>query len=189
LFLPDWMARVCNACDGEDKDIRMYFGVLLAALRSLDAPLMESVKVIYQSEAILNNPSDYWISVINVGRHFMLNDVMGQDVVDADGAGIIVARLMRVADVLGVSPAALALNKSAASEVERSLIQRFYAEKLPPSMVAPSVSVVEGKSIRLQVDKGNAHKTENDEYFLLDDPKVSLSERGLAHRVVTKYPT
>jgi hypothetical protein len=85
LFLPDWMARVCNACDGEDKDIRMYFGVLLAALRSLDAPLMESVNVIYQSEAILNNPSDYWISVINVGRHFMLNDVMGQDVVDADG--------------------------------------------------------------------------------------------------------
>jgi hypothetical protein len=105
------------------------------------------------------------------------------------GAGIIVARLMRVADVLGVSPATLALNKSAASEVERSLIQRFYAEKLPPSMVAPYVSVVEGKSIRLQVDKGNAHKAENDEYFLLDDPKVTLSERGLVHRVVTKYPT
>jgi tyrosyl-tRNA synthetase len=178
LFLSDWTARVCNACDGEDKDIRMYFAVLLAALRSLDSPLMESVKVIYQSEAILTNPSDYWISVINVGRHFKLNDVMGEDMVDADGAGIVVARLMRVADVLGVSPAALSLNKSPASEVERSLIERFFAEKLPESLVAPCVSVVEAKSIRLQVDKGIEHKTENDEFFLLDDPKVSLSKGG-----------
>ena len=173
LFLSDWTGRVCNACDGADKDIRMYFVVLLAALRTLDAQLMESVTVIYQSEAILSNPSDYWISVINVGRHFMLNDVMGDDLVDADGAGVIVARLMRVADVLGVSPKTVSLNMSSASKVEGNLVTRFYAEKLPQTMVAPSVSLLELKSIRLQPDKGEAHKTENDQYFLLDDPKVS----------------
>ncbi|CAB9507871.1 Tyrosine--tRNA ligase 1, cytoplasmic [Seminavis robusta] len=173
LFLSDWTARVCNACNGEIKSIESYHVILLAALKALDAALMETVKVIYQSEAILANPSDYWISVINVGRHFMLNDVMGEDTVDADGAGVVVGRLMKVADVLGVSPASLSLKKSLASQAEGALVERFFAEKLPESMVGPSVSMFAPKPIRLQAEReSDAYKTENDEYFLLDDPKV-----------------
>ena len=175
LFLSDWTARVCNACDGDVKSISSYFVLLLAALRLLDGPLMESVSVIYQSEAILSDPSNYWISVINVGRHFMLNDIMGEDVKDADGAGIVIGRLMRVADAMGMLPASLSLNDSAGSRVEGLLIDRFFAENLAGSVSAPAVAMYAAKSIRLQVEReSDAYKTENDEYFLLDDPKVSL---------------
>jgi hypothetical protein len=55
---------------------------------------MSTVKVIRQSEAILSDPSNYWISVLNVGRHVMLNKVMGPDMKDSDGVGIVIGRLM-----------------------------------------------------------------------------------------------
>lgn len=175
LFLSDWTARVCNACDGDPKSISAYYVILLATLRLLDGPLVKSVKVIYQSEAILSDPSNYWISVINVGRHFMLNDIMGEDVKDADGAGIVIGRLMRVADVMGLSPASVSLNDSAGSRVEGSLISRFFVDMLAGSLSAPLVTMYVSKSIRLQAEReSEAYKTENDEYFLLDDPKVSL---------------
>lgn len=173
LFLSDWTARVCNACDGDVKSISAYFILLLAALRLLDGPMMENVKVIYQSEAILSDPSNYWISVINVGRHFMLNDIMGQDVKDADGAGIVIGRLMRVADAMGLSPASVSLNDNAGSRVEGSLIGRFFCDALAGSVAPPIVTMYVSKSIRLQAEReSDAYKTENDEYFLLDDPKV-----------------
>ena len=38
---------------------------------------MEGVTVVTQSEAILRDASSYWISVINAGRHFSLDEVMG----------------------------------------------------------------------------------------------------------------
>lgn len=173
LFLSDWTARVCNACDGEVKNILSYYTLLLAALKVLEQSLMEKVTVIYQSEAILSDPSNYWISVINVGRHFMLNDVMGADVKDSDGAGMVVGRLMKVADVLGLSPDTLALSDSAASQVESSLVKRFFAEALAGAVAAPTVTQYVATSIRLQpVRESEAYKTENDEFFLLDDPKV-----------------
>lgn len=173
LLLSDWTAKVCNACDGDVKSIAAYFTVLLAALKLLDGPLMKNVKIIHQSEAILSDPSNYWISVINVGRHFMLNDIMGEDVQDADGAGNVIGRLMRVADVMGVSPASLCLNDCSGSRVEGNLISRFFAESLAGSVTAPVVTMYTKKSVRLQAEReSDAYQSENDEYFLLDDPKV-----------------
>jgi hypothetical protein len=37
---------------------------------------MRNVTNVMQSNAILHNLSNYWISVINGGRHFLLNEVM-----------------------------------------------------------------------------------------------------------------
>lgn len=173
LFLPDWTACVCNACDADVKAISAYFQILLTSLKSLDPMGMENVTVIYQSEAIFADPSNYWISVINVGRHFQLKDVMGDAMKDSDGAGVVIGRLMKVADVLGVAPASVSLGNDVAAQVEFSLINRFFAEKSGP-MVAPAVTVCSGVSLRLQPEReSDAHKTENDEYFLLDDPKVT----------------
>ena len=172
LFLSDWSATVCNSCDADKKGISAYYSVLLTALKSLDPTLMESVQVLMQSEAILSDPSNYWISVINVGRHFSLNDVMGPDMKDSEGAGIVVSRLMRVADVAGVEPASLAFvegDKNAS--VDASLIKEFFAEKLP-GLSQPQVNMESGPSLLLQQRESEAHKTENDEYYLLDDPKV-----------------
>mmetsp|Transcript_3202 Transcript_3202/g.5895 ORF Transcript_3202/g.5895 Transcript_3202/m.5895 type:complete len:776 (-) Transcript_3202:38-2365(-) len=172
LFLSDWTARVTNSCDADLKAISAYYTVLIASLTALDPDLMESVTVLYQSDAILADPSNYWISVINVGRHFMLNEVMGPDMKDSDGVGIVIGRLMMVADVMGLSPASVALVDSVDSLVEKQLITKFYENRLQ-GIPAPSVSLVLGPVMRLQPEReSDAFKTENDEYFLLDDPKV-----------------
>ena len=42
--------------------------LFVGALHALAPSLMAGVRVQLQSAAILSNPSDYWISVINVGR-------------------------------------------------------------------------------------------------------------------------
>jgi tyrosyl-tRNA synthetase len=171
LFLSDWSARVCNACDADIKGIAAYYTILTAALKALDPETMENTKVIVQSEAILADPSNYWISVINVGRHFMLNDVMGPAMKDADGAGFVIARLMRVADVAGLEPASLQLSEGPEADVISALVTRFFEEQLP-ALSKPQVSISNGPLLSLQQRESDAHKTENDEFFLLDDPKV-----------------
>jgi tyrosyl-tRNA synthetase len=171
LFLSDWSARVCNACDADIKGIAAYYTILTTALKALDPETMENTKVIVQSEAILADPSNYWISVINVGRHFMLNDVMGPAMKDSDGAGFVIARLMRVADVAGLEPASLQLSEGPEADVISALVTRFFDEQLP-ALSKPQVSISNGPLLSLQQRESDAHKTENDEFFLLDDPKV-----------------
>lgn len=170
LFLSDWSAKVCNACDADQKGISSYYTILTTALKALDPVTMEKVLILKQSDAILADPSNYWISVINVGRHFQLNDVMGPEMKDSDGAGFVIARLMQVADVAGVAPASLALADG--SDVESTLVKEFFSEKLP-GVSSPEISIGKGPSLLLQQRESVAHKTENDEYYLLDDPKVN----------------
>lgn len=173
LYLSDWSARVCNACDADQKGIAAYFKILTTSLQALDPATMAKVQIVHQSEAILADPSNYWISVINVGRHFKLKDVMGPKMKDADCAGFIVARLMKTADVAGVEPASVAMVEGAAETmVMTNLVQSFFMEKLP-GLTAPEVSVCCAPSLLLQQRESVAHKTDNDEYYLLDDPKVS----------------
>jgi hypothetical protein len=134
---------------------------------------MEKVNVIYQSEAILADPSNYWISVINVGRHFRLDDVMGPDMQDSEGVGIVIGRLMKVADVMGLEPSSISfLGRDRGGLLESKLVERFFDETLP-SMTKPKTIQIDSPSLSLQKERESAaHKTENDEFFLLDDPKV-----------------
>lgn len=87
LYLRDWTARVCNSCDADVKAIDAFYTIFLTCLKALQPELMEGVTVWRQSDAILQGPSNCWISVINVGRHFNLNQVMGSNLKDADGVG------------------------------------------------------------------------------------------------------
>jgi tyrosyl-tRNA synthetase len=177
LLLSDWSAVVCNACQADPKAIRNSYQVLLTAIRALDSaesnPVMKDTTVVWQSEAILKDPSNYWISVINVGRHFMLDDVMGDTLVDSDGVGMIIARLMLVGDVAGVEPASLSLlDRDGSAAVAQKMVTEFYRHQLP-GMAAPAVAVAAPPSIRLQpARESQALVTDNDEYFVLDDPKV-----------------
>lgn len=166
LYLSDWTARVCNACMADQKAISAYYTILQASLTALDPELMKQTQVLLQSEAILADPSNYWISVINVGRHFSLNKVMGDSMQDSDGVGTIIGRLMMVADVAGVEPKTLAFG--ADSTVEQDLVNDFFKEKLP-GVTLPAMSSQEGASITLQ----KTLTTDNDQYFLLDNPKVA----------------
>mmetsp|Transcript_22161 Transcript_22161/g.53682 ORF Transcript_22161/g.53682 Transcript_22161/m.53682 type:complete len:825 (+) Transcript_22161:180-2654(+) len=223
LMLPDWTARVNNALDADPKLITAYHSLLLASLRALDSYLhgdegvMKDVTIITQSEAILKDPSNYWISVINAGRHFALDEVMGMGIAglgeeagmkDSECVGKVIGRLMLIADVLAVNPKSIALDAvdtesakgSATAEdedvaqgvdgmsldtrpqsVEDHLIRQFYANKLSHpklSSVLPlpeiaHLSPSSGPKLALQPPRESAaHRTEFDEYFLADDPKV-----------------
>uniref|UniRef100_A0A7S2R661 tyrosine--tRNA ligase n=1 Tax=Eucampia antarctica TaxID=49252 RepID=A0A7S2R661_9STRA len=177
LFFSDWEARVRNACMAEQKPIDAYYTILETSLRALDdSDLMTNkVTILRQSEAILLDPSNYWISVINAGRHFMLNDVMGSNVQDADGVGHVIGRLMKIADVLGMEPASITFAESDVdSQIENNLIARFYNENVKESLTTqPNFQSVNCPSLVLQQKDLQVHKTDNDEYFLLDDPKVN----------------
>jgi tyrosyl-tRNA synthetase len=175
LFLSDWAARVCSALDADIKGIDAYYTILLTCLKALDPTYMASVQVIKQSDAILADPSNYWISVINVGRHFPLNDVMGPEMKDADGAGFVISRLMKVADVAGLEPASMAILEGNDGTVESSLVTKFFDEKLP-GMTKPEVLTTQGPVLLLQQKEEVAHQTENDEFYLLDDPKVRWTD-------------
>mmetsp|Transcript_18149 Transcript_18149/g.30326 ORF Transcript_18149/g.30326 Transcript_18149/m.30326 type:complete len:888 (-) Transcript_18149:351-3014(-) len=79
LWLADWSAFCLGCLTGgkaaadDLKAINAAYSVLLGAMRALSPDLMGNVRVIKQSEVVLDNPSDYWISVINVGRAFPLS--------------------------------------------------------------------------------------------------------------------
>lgn len=177
LYLSDWSARVCNACDADQKGIKSFYDIFTASLKALAPETMEKVQILYQSEAILADPSNYWISVINVGRHFQLSDVMGPEMQDSDGAGIVVSRLMKTADVAGIEPASLAMVENAAeSTVMTKMVDSFFSEKLP-EINKPQVIISKAPSLLLQQRELAAHKTENDEYYLLDDPKVRCRDQ------------
>jgi hypothetical protein len=172
LLLQDWSAIVCNACQADAKCIAAYYKILLTSLTALDPELLAGVRVVTQSEAILLDPSNYWINVINVGRHFLLDKVMGHTIQDSDGVGLVIARLMTIADVAGVEPTTLTL--SSIDTVEHDLIEDFFPSSLP-GVALPSISMHDCRSIRLQpMRESDALATENDEYFLLDDPKVRV---------------
>jgi hypothetical protein len=74
---------------------------------------MRNVTIVTQSEVILRDPLNYWISVINAGHHFSLDEVMiggANDVggkgsmKDSEGVGKVIGRLMMIADILAVNP-------------------------------------------------------------------------------------
>jgi len=171
LYLRDWTARVCNSCDADVKAIDAFYTIFLTCLKSLEPDLMNDVTVLKQSDAILNDPSNYWISVINVGRHFNLNQVMGSSLKDADGVGVVIGRLMLIGDVMGLEPQSIAFGSEQDSETEIELIGNYFDEKLA-SLKKPMMTSEFCPDLALQQVESEAHKTENYEYTLLDDPKV-----------------
>jgi hypothetical protein len=219
LMLMDWTARVNGALDADAKLLSAYYSVMLTSLRALDVQLngeenavMKDVTVLLQSDAILKDPSNYWISVINAGRHFSLDTVMGSGIglgegmKDSENVGAVIGRLMMVADVLAVNPKSVALDitdeigvglaglslqeSSNGSEapgalsVEAYLIQDYYRAKLNHPSIASQFSVPDvvhisnGPNLQLQPPRESAAlKTEFDEYFLLDDPKVNAKSK------------
>ncbi|GMH86827.1 hypothetical protein TrST_g12239 [Triparma strigata] len=168
LFLADWSAKVLSACGGEAKVVDAYFAVVVNTLKALAPDTMASVKVVKQSDLILTDPSNYWISVINVGRFFNLN-VLQEGYEDADAVGNVIARMMRVADCISLNSKTISfMAQDKMSEIEASIIKKYFDE-IP--LDAPDLSPCTGTNVALSQNDG-VHATENSEYFLLDDPKV-----------------
>ena len=178
LWLRDWSA-FCHNCLGGGKtredDLKAVAAadtLFVAGLRALAPELMAGVQVITQSEALLTNSSDYWISVINAGRAFPLSAVRSVDEGMSE-AGHVITTLMHVADVLAVSATGtatclcgteetMALHKLAASYVSRP-------EAAAAGLTPPECVEARGVSLRLKsLADENAAMDPDNELLLLD---------------------
>jgi tyrosyl-tRNA synthetase len=188
MLLCDWSARVVNACTGDETMITSYYDILLAALRALDGSdgVLKYTTIVYQSQAILLEPSDYWIGVINVGRHFSLQDVMGKASIQDDSTvGWVIARLLLVADLLSLAPTStwsmnFSYRNAEQEETEvAEMITRFWREQslekelgfACPQLVK---NVLTNTNLKLQAPRPDGLVNETDEYYIIDDPKVQF---------------
>jgi len=153
LVVPDLSALAHNSFSEDkktpaEKIIKAAYDLLICCLRAAVPDLMKAVSVCYQSETMLVNPSDYWISVINVGRHFQL-----QTVLDANGnssqAGAVFAALLHVADVITMK-AARVICSSREQCLLHELAVSYLNECGQAELNAPSIIQIPAVSTRLR---------------------------------------
>lgn len=96
LYLPDWSATARNEVTGDEKDVAAILAYNAALIGSYG--LNPKATIVKQSDAILADPSNYWIEVINAGRQYMTSKVEAY-VGDVTCAGVLIAGLMRCVDV------------------------------------------------------------------------------------------
>eukprot|EP00288_Rhodomonas_lens_P016757 CAMPEP_0177703458 /NCGR_PEP_ID=MMETSP0484_2-20121128/7681_1 /TAXON_ID=354590 /ORGANISM="Rhodomonas lens, Strain RHODO" /LENGTH=764 /DNA_ID=CAMNT_0019214811 /DNA_START=355 /DNA_END=2649 /DNA_ORIENTATION=+ len=139
LWCADWSAFALNACGGDAGAIRAALDLYVHALTAVKPDLMAKVKVLFQSEAILTDPSLYWISVINVGRTFQLQKIRDVDESN-EYAGQVVASLMHVGDVLALAPASIAC--CPADKALMDLAVSYYTDTSITEIPTPTVNTV-----------------------------------------------
>lgn len=152
LWVRDWSAIALDCYAGQPKAIAASFGVLLGALRALFPALMGRTRVLLQSEAILRDPSAYWISAIDVGRRFSLQQLTALEPPPAsEQAGFVVKVLMHVADALALSPSHVCCDPA---EAELCGFAEAYRAAHAPSLPATRVAAIEPCAIRLRDPAG-----------------------------------
>jgi len=178
LWLSDWSALSLNCVSGgkttadDLKAICAAQDLLVGCLRALDPQLMAGVVVRRQSEAILSDPSNYWISVINAGRAHSLGAIRAADE-NSEQVGFVIATLMAVADALALGAAAgtgRVLCCSSPRDARSLELAVAYLEGCAAYKAAglspPEVRVVEGVSLALKADAAAADA--DAELLLLD---------------------
>ena len=107
LFIEDLCAIARDRLPGDKKIstvecLKVYYEMFIAALITTGV-LEQGVTVLKQSETMLEDPSDYWLSVINVGRAFSLQTVLDAYENETQAGGVVSA-LMHVGNVLMLAP-------------------------------------------------------------------------------------
>lgn len=102
LVLPDWTAFSCgdatNKALAEEKRINAALELNLTLLQATWLP-KERVRIVRQSQMILENSNDYWLAAINAGRRNLLQKV--EEICgEFKSAGYLLAALMYVADTV-----------------------------------------------------------------------------------------
>jgi len=131
--------------------------------------VMARVTVLMQSEAILKDPSQYWISVINVGRYFQLQRVREVDETN-EYAGQVIAALMHVADVLALAPLTLACSSASSLEAANKLAVAYIEETHVTEIGKPSITSLDPLDSLLKpkhMMEGPANA--DDDIFVLDN--------------------
>lgn len=137
LLQPDWSCVARNELTGEAKHIKasLDFNTKLLSLAGLPA----SVEIKKQSEVVLENPSDYWVHTINVGRKYnvaRVTEAVGGEIANA---GQVIAALMRVTDAVQLKATAVAtlasdFNQNAliVEHTNGRVVEEVLATGLPP---------------------------------------------------------
>jgi len=135
LWCPDWSAIANNSTNGEDKPLGAYYTLLEAGVKAV-APNLK-FDVVKQSETILQDPSNYWISVINVGRTFNVSDLeKASGVEEFEMAGHVISCLMHVGDLITINPATVCF-------AEEGLLKMSSGYLSECGLTAPKVVAVE----------------------------------------------
>lgn len=104
LFVEDWSTFTLNKFNGDRKVQDEFYKLLLSSLKLLSPEVMEKTTIVYQSEQILRDPSNYWIATINVGRKHKLDSIrkMLESHEKFDQSSQVVANTMHISDVLAM---------------------------------------------------------------------------------------
>lgn len=132
LWCPDWSAYTLNSTYGDHRPIKAFYYLLETAIKSL-APDLKFL-VIFQSETILKDPSNYWISVIHVGRTYLVQDLQKAVGEPFTQASEVLAALMYIGDLITLN--AISLVPSGKSEegiveLASKYIQSSGSERVP----------------------------------------------------------
>lgn len=104
LFISEWSDFVNDKMVADRAAIDAYYTVLINCLKAFKPKLMETVKIHYEKELVLGQPSEYWISVINAGRATDLGTVAeALKIEEVTTCGQVVSFLMYMGNLLSVS--------------------------------------------------------------------------------------
>ncbi|KAH9256151.1 hypothetical protein BASA81_005939 [Batrachochytrium salamandrivorans] len=201
LFVSDY-GMICQNCladgdtankkkqneDSPRQEIEAYVQVFLQSVKLLISPEISYV-VIKQSELMGEDPLNYLLCVINVGRAFKLDAVC--DFVCKPGdtepqVGPIIASLFMVADVLALGPPSQIVHSTAEEGRLVSLCQAFFDTEFAskydcggPSPVRVPVSVPDLRMLRTEDATANVESIP----FVIDDGvkkklKLAFCEEG-----------
>jgi len=163
LWLSDWSAFCLNCLSGgktnadDLKAIGASNDLFVAGLKAVAPTLMADVHVVHQSKALLRDPSDYWISVINAGRAFQLSRVLAAVDTTSPDAGHVLSSLMHVADVLAIAgkkPAVVCGTQAQQPLAELALEYMRGARLAEAGLVLPELRTEAAVSLRLKADEG-----------------------------------
>lgn len=177
LWLRDWSAIALGSYGGQPKSIAAAFAVLVGALEALFPALMSRTRVLVQSDAILRDPSNYWISVIDVGRRFSLAQLTPLEPAPAnEQASFVVKVLMHVADMLALCPTHVRCDPS---ERKLSEFAEAYRAEYAASLPACHVADVEPCLIQLRDPPavGGVAAEAECEYTVLDSASSDASSK------------
>jgi len=153
LWLEDWTSMTLDRLGGSTACIHAFYEILLHGLKSVAPELMQRVRICWQGEMILVDPSEYWISVINVGRRCSVEEIRttlpaGEDL---EHASQVFAALMHVGDVLALSSDGVAPTLSCDAYHEN--LHRLAAQQCEScGLEMPKPSRVEAPRLRLMQD-------------------------------------
>jgi len=174
LWLDDWSALTLGHFNGSGACIEAYYTILLFGLRTFAPDLMKRVQVCWQSESILKGPSEYWISVINVGRRYTLEVVRNSlpEGTNLEYASQVVSSLMHVGDVLALSGGKAT---TLCADTYRRNSHALAAQHCKTcGLPEPDVQIVEQSQLRL-LEAGDGFEVDTN--IMLTDKEIELNKK------------